>query len=317
MPRGEFDLIDEFFNRSPQRSDVLLAIGDDCALLEAPTSEVIALSVDTLVSGVHFFEDVPAKTLGHKSLAVNLSDLAATGAEPLWCTLALTLPEIDRHWLADFSDGFHALAHRSGIDLVGGDTTHGPLAITVHVMGRVPKGNALLRSGASPGDLIYVSGPIGGAGYALEFLRNPELKADAFCLKCLQEPDPRVTLGISLRGLASACIDISDGLAADLGHILSKSNVGATIHLEKIPVAPQVRAYMESIHNPGFPLCTGDDYELCFTVPPHHQSRIDAILESLNLDGGCIGQTTNEPGLSIQSQQGALYLNRSGYEHFR
>jgi thiamine-monophosphate kinase len=316
MVSGEFNLIERFFDRLPKRSDVVLAVGDDCALLEGPRSDCIAVSVDTLVSGVHFFPDVSPRTLGHKALAVNLSDLAASGAEPRWCTLALTLPEVNEDWISAFSEGFYALAQRHQVDLVGGDTSRGPLSITVQVMGSVPRESALLRSGACPGDLIYVSGPIGSAGLALKALRDPQLTLDKDCLRALEQPLPRTELGIALRGYATACIDISDGLVADLGHILHRSEVGADLVLEQIPFISAVQQAIIDFGDPTFALTAGDDYELCFTVPARHRETIEALLIRLDLAGQCVGQISTQQGLRIHSSQGPICFDRGGYEHF-
>ena len=317
MSRGEFSLIEKYFDRSPQRSDVDLAVGDDCAILTPPERDQLALSVDTLVAGVHFFADVCPKRLGHKALAVNLSDLAATGAEPLWCTLAITLPQIDELWLEAFSEGFLALAGKHQIDLVGGDTTQGPLSLTVQVIGKVPRGKALLRSGAQVGDLVYVSGPIGTAGLGLLGRQGHVDMTAPSDYDALEMPIPRIELGQRLRGIASACIDISDGLAQDLGHILQRSGVGAEIDCMKVPMSPSVEKYVTQTNNPTFPLTCGDDYELCFTAPPQHKATIQALFESLGLSGSCIGHISPSSGLSIKRDGEILALPNTGYEHFQ
>lgn len=317
MAPGEFGLIEKFFDRPSGRADVILAVGDDCALLAPPAEQNLALSVDTLVSGVHFFSDTDPRGLGHKALAVNLSDLAASGAKPAWCSLALTLPQIDEAWLSEFSAGFFALASKHNISLVGGDTTQGPLSITVQVIGTVPKGQALLRSGAKPNDLIYVSGPIGNAGLGLLARQGSWMIEDLAIFAALERPNPRIELGLSLHGVASACIDISDGLAADLGHILVQSQVGAEIEWDRLPLSTPVREFITHSGDLGFPLRAGDDYELCFTVPSHHQDEVERTLRHLELNGACIGRIESRPGLRIGSASGPINLGGSGYEHFK
>jgi thiamine-monophosphate kinase len=318
MPAGEFDLIRRFFlEPSAKRAGgTVLGIGDDCALLDCPEGTELAVTVDTLVSGIHFFPDVDPARLGHKALAVNLSDLAAMGAKPAWCTLAVTLPEVEESWLSAFSRGFFALANRFGVALVGGDTTRGPLSITIQAMGLVPVGQALRRSGARPGDLIYVSGPLGGAGLGLKMLQGLTTDFDAAAIDALECPEPRVALGERLRGLASACIDISDGLAADLGHLLAASQVGATLDVEHIPLIESVRQFVRDNQDSDLPLTAGDDYELCFTVPIDRQAKVDSLLERLELPGQCVGAIETTPGLRIQRHGQPIALKLSGYDHF-
>jgi thiamine-monophosphate kinase len=317
MASGEFSLIETFFNRPTGRSDIILGIGDDCALLAPPALQNLALSIDTLVAGVHFFADTNPRGLGHKALAVNLSDLAASGAKPAWCSLALTLPQIDEAWLGEFSAGFFALAAQHDIALIGGDTTQGPLAITVQVIGTIPEGEALLRSGAKPNDLIYVSGPIGNAGLGLLGRQGSLFIEDPALYAALETPNPRVALGQALLGMANACIDISDGLAADLCHILERSQVGADIEWDRLPLSKPVRKFIDCSGDLGFPLRAGDDYELCFTVSPKHQEDVERIFRQLNLDGACIGRIESKPGLRIRTGSGLIDLVKSGYEHFK
>ncbi len=317
MASGEFGLIERFFDRPSGRADVILAVGDDCALLAPPSDQNLALSVDTLISGIHFFPDTDPRGLGHKSLAVNLSDLAATGAKPAWCTLALTLPHIDEAWLNEFSEGFFALASKHDLSLVGGDTTQGPLSITIQVMGSVPKGQELLRSGAKVGDLIYVSGLIGNAGLGLLGRQGAWPVDDPTLYAALEMPAPRVELGLALREIATACIDISDGLAADLGHILDRSHVGAEINWERLPLSGPVREYVAQTRDSAFPLKSGDDYELCFTAPSEQQEAIEEIFRSLRLNGTCIGHIEDLPGLRIKRASGRILLDKTGYEHFK
>ena len=317
MSAGEFDLIRRFFlEPSAKRAGTVLGIGDDCALLDCPPGMELAVTVDTLVSGIHFLPDVDPEKLGHKALAVNLSDLAAMGAKPAWCTLAVTLPEVDEAWLSAFSRGFFSLANRFGIALVGGDTTRGPLSITLQALGLVPVGQALRRSGARPGDLIYVSGPLGTAGLGLRMRQGLTTVFDAAAIGALECPEPRVALGERLRGLASACIDISDGLAADLGHLLAASQVGATLDVEHIPLIESVRQFVRDNQHGDLPLTAGDDYELCFTVPTDRQAKVDSLLERLELPGQCVGAIETTPGLRIQRHGQPIALNFSGYDHF-
>jgi thiamine-monophosphate kinase len=317
MALGEFELIRRFFTDQPVRhAGTVLGVGDDCALLHCGENWELAVTVDTLVSGVHFLPDVDPESLGHKVLAVNLSDLAAMGAEPRWITLALTLPEADAVWLKAFAHGLFGLAGRHGVELVGGDTTRGPLSITVQAMGRVPRGLALRRSGARPGDLVYVSGPVGSAGLGLK-IRLGQSDIDApEALARLERPEPRIPLGQQLRGLASAGIDISDGLAADLGHILEASGVGAMLDFERLPLSDEVRRYLSDTGDWRMPLTAGDDYELCFTVPPTQQAALERRLSEAGLAVFPIGHIEPERGLKLRKDGRDIDLTPAGYEHF-
>ena len=320
---NEFSLIKHYFeNLSPKRQDVLLSIGDDCALLQCPVDHVIAVSIDTLVEGIHFFADVPPETLGHKSLAVGLSDLAAMGAAPAWFTLALTLPEANENWLQNFSQGLAKLAQQHNIQLVGGDTTRGPLSISIQVHGFVKPEQALRRSGAKLGDMIYVTGSLGDAGVALQRRLNQwddaRLTDDdkAYFQQRLEQPSPRNDIGQALQEIASSAIDISDGLLADLGHILEKSNVGARLDLSKLPLSSAM-AKISRQEAVQFALQSGDDYELCFTVPPQHFS----IMEQ-QFQGQCtkIGMITDDDGLFyINESDELINLTEAGtgYDHFK
>lgn len=235
---GEFELIRRFFQRPVRRKDVVLGSGDDCALLSVPAESLLAVSTDTLVAGVHFFADMDPVKLGHKALAVNLSDLAAMGAEPRWVSLALTLPEVDEAWVAGFAQGFLELADFYNVELVGGDMTRGPLSITVSIKGIVPERSALLRSGAQPGDAVFVTGQLGDAALALQQRLAHQTVSPDYLLTRLEQPEPRILAGMALRGLASSCLDISDGLASDLRHILQASGVSAQIELSQLPLSP-------------------------------------------------------------------------------
>lgn len=316
----EFSIIQRYFEKlTPQRDDVKLGIGDDCALLQCPPDHVLAVSIDTLVEGVHFFADVDVKSLGHKSLAVGLSDLAAMGAKPAWFTLALSLPEIDDGWLSNFSQGLAALANEYDIQLVGGDTTRGPLTISIQVHGFVKPKLALRRDGAKLGDYIYVTGTLGDAGAALQ-LKLQQLHAASlstgdidYLEQRLQQPAPRITIGQQLQGLASSAIDISDGLLADLGHILDKSHVGAELDLEKLPLSPALMK-MEKETAVQLALTSGDDYELCFTISPENSKNIERLLAE---QCQCIGIINDESGNINTKQDGKkIELKGKGYDHF-
>ncbi|MBN2701752.1 MAG: thiamine-phosphate kinase [Methylohalobius sp. ZOD2] len=312
----EFDLIRRFFTRSPLRGQTRLGVGDDAALLVAPAGQALAASVDTLVSGVHFFPDVDPVSLGHKALAVNLSDLAAMGAEPAWVLLALTMPEADSDWLEGFARGWFELAESYQIDLVGGDTTRGPLVITVQALGWIPEGKALRRSAARPGDWICVSGPLGDAGLGLKMLQEEVAWRDESAIERLLRPVPRVALGLALRELAHACIDISDGLAQDLGHVLSASGVGAIVDWSALPVSAAVRDYMEKTGDWRLPLCGGEDYELCFTVPPQKSTELERSLQKNNLTWHRIGTIEQQQGLRLRKGERLIDFSSAGYRHF-
>lgn len=316
MPLSEFELIRQYFERQAiVRDDVVLGIGDDAALLRVPEGYELVVTVDTLIAGVHFPEHTASAAIGHKALAVNLSDLAAMGAEPAWFTLALTLPEGDAVWLEGFASGLHDLAMQAGVALVGGDTTRGPLSITIQAMGLVPQGQALRRDGAHAGDLIYVSGRLGAAGLALDGLQGRltvTAGEQASLQPGLDRPQPRLVDGMKLRGLASSAIDISDGLLADLGHILERSGgLGASLRLADIPLAAVGAIAYETRLRAA--LYAGDDYELCFTVPVSRSENLAAVLP----DARCIGVVEMEPGLrGITSAGERIALDVRGYDHF-
>ncbi|RKZ77661.1 MAG: thiamine-phosphate kinase [Gammaproteobacteria bacterium] len=317
---SEFSLIQRYFEQlSPQRDDVLLGIGDDCALLQCPADHVIAVSIDTLVEGVHFFPDVEPEKLGYKSLAVGLSDLAAMGAKPVWFTLALTLPEVDQDWLKGFSSGLSKLAKQHHIQLVGGDTTRGPLTISIQVHGFVDRKKALKRSGAHVGDMIYVTGSLGdaGAGLQLQLQQWDDESLDKedrhYLVQRLEQPTPRLTIGQNLSGLATAAIDISDGLLADLGHIVEKSGVGARLDIARLPLSPAL-SKIDSTTAQQFALQSGDDYELCFTVSPQHFGELEK-----HFKGQCtrIGMITDDQGIYfIDDNDNLIELTGAGYDHF-
>jgi thiamine-monophosphate kinase len=317
-PLSEWSLIERFFaRRTPRHPATRLGIGDDCALLAVPEGHELAVTCDTLVEGVHFFPGVRPVYLGHKALAVNLSDLAAMGAEPIAVTLATTFSKAEEIWLDGFAVGFFQLAERFGVELVGGDTTRGPLTvITVQAMGVVPTGKALRRGGARPGDDIYLTGTLGEAGLGLRQLREGASSPDEAALRHLVRPEPRVAAGLALRGLASACIDVSDGLAADLGHLLTASGAGACLDWEALPLPAVLRQEAEAGGDWRFPLECGDDYELCFTAPPENAARIETELATLDCPLSRIGRIEAAPGLRILRQGTRIDLELQGYRHF-
>lgn len=321
---GEFALIEEIRRRcSVPRADVLLGIGDDAALLLPRGGNELAVSMDTLVSGVHFPHATDAFDIGWKALAVNLSDLAAMGAEPAWATLALTLPDIDTDWLAGFCDGYAALAREHGIALVGGDTTRGPLAVTLTVHGFVPSGQALRRDGARAGDCVLVSGVTGEAAAGLAcvlgsaLLRAPDETDSAHLLKRLNRPVPRVALGRALRGLASAAIDVSDGLRQDLGHIAARSGLAARIRTGSLPPSAALSRVGDETQRLRWQLTGGDDYELCCAVPPDRVADAQAAAAALGIALTVIGHFEAGSGVRIVDAAGAtVELPRGGWDHF-
>jgi thiamine-monophosphate kinase len=320
---SEFALIERYFAHSAvQRGDVALGVGDDAALLRVPPGVELAATVDTLIEGVHFLPGADPESLGHKALAVNLSDLAAMGAEPAWVSLALTLPGADERWLEGFARGFHALAGAHGVQLVGGDTTRGALSISVQAFGFVPAGEALRRSAARPGDLIYVTGTLGDAGLGLEAALGRLAAGSeqaAWLVGRLNRPTPRIAAGLALRGIAHAAIDISDGLRADLGHILAASGVGATVHVERLPLSPAFIALAGGEAGWEVALSAGDDYELCFTVPVAREAQLARALADFGCACTRIGVIEEQPGLRLLRASGSAFVPEAGggYEHFR
>jgi thiamine-monophosphate kinase len=313
---SEFNLIRRHFTRTTPGA--LLGVGDDAALLQVDADQVLAVSTDMLVCGTHFFADVDPFLLGHKTLAVNLSDMAAMGAQPRWATLALSLQQADEPWLEKFSAGFFALAQQHGVELVGGDTTRGALNLCVTIMGVVPPALALRRDAAKVGDDIWVSGTLGDAALGLAHLQGkvilPE-EACIYCLTALHQPTPRVALGLALRGVANSAIDISDGLLADLGHILERSKVGAEIDFSRLPIsgAPVNPELLQHCVLSG-----GDDYELCFTAPASHHAEIIGIGAKLNLPLARIGSIVAGRDCVVRDAAGyPLNIKSVGYDHFR
>lgn len=324
MALGEFELIEKYFADIGKRSAIDLAVGDDCALLTPAPDQQLAISVDTLVADVHFPAQGDAYWIAQKALRCNLSDLAAMGAEPLAFTLALSLPDSNEDWLASFSRGLRDCANEFNIALIGGDTTrHRVATITIQVIGTLPKDSALLRSGAKVGDAIFVSGTLGDARAALDYLEVPvaQLNGDQqFFLSRYYGASPRIALGIALRGIAGAAIDISDGLAADLGHILERSGAynkhptGAAINLAELPISTALQGHPHALE---FALSGGDDYELCFTVPQRKKPLIENIARALSLPLTEIGTIDAGDKLMARDSAGVLRpLERSGYKHF-
>lgn len=320
---GEFELIDQYFRQSgvtgaeSEQGRILLGIGDDCAVVEVAAGRQLLMSIDTLVEGTHFLAGTEPDVLGWRSLAVNISDLAAMGADP-WCfTLALTLPRTDPLWLQEFAAGLFRLATRFGMHLIGGDTTRGPLSLTLQVQGTVT-GAPLTRSGAKPGDLVLVSGTLGDAAAALRFLDLPReaySSSQQFLRRRYEYPEPRVAIGQKLRGLASAAIDVSDGLLADLGHICQRSGVGVWIDPARLPLSRAIQAELPPDDALHCALEGGDDYELCFTLPPDKLRHVQSWLEERLVT--VIGEITPEPGLWLRDETGQLQATSGrGYRHF-
>ena len=327
---AEFDLIERIRARAIARDGVLLGIGDDAALLKVPAGHELVVTADTLNAGVHFPADAPPADIGWKALAVNLSDLASMGARPAWCTLSLSLPGDDTAWLDAFLDGFLGLADTHAVALVGGDTTRGPLSIAVTAMGWVEAGAALRRDGARPGDDVWVTGTLGDAaaalvlgGYApipLDGVAMPVVEAgNAAALRArLARPAPRVAVGRALAGLAHACVDVSDGLLADLGHICRRSGVGAEIELARLPASPALRAaYADDELRAALQAAGGDDYELCFSASTAAREAVARALEQAGTTGTRIGRITDGDGVRALAADGSPWRPfRGGYVHF-
>jgi thiamine-monophosphate kinase len=318
MALGEFELIERFFTRPARRA--VLGVGDDCALLAGTPGMQWCVSSDMLVEGRHFLSTVAPQRLGHKALAVNLSDLAACGADPLAFTLALALPRADENFLEGFAEGLWALAQRHGIDLVGGDTTAGPLNICITVIGQVPTGQALLRSGARAGDELWVSGTLGDARAALECFRGTlVLGGHAFeqLRRAMETPEPRVALGQRLRGVASSAIDVSDGLLGDLAHVMQRSGVGARLDLDALPRGTVLAGLPHALQRECL-LHGGDDYELLFSAEPAQRGAVLAAARDAGVPVTCIGRI--EPGAALVVTDGAgqpLAVTPRGFDHFK
>ena len=315
----EFDLIRRHFTRPA--ANAVLGVGDDCALVDVTNGMDLAVSMDTMVSGTHFFPDVDPENLGHKALAVNLSDIAAMGAMPYWAMLALTLPNVDHDWLAAFAKGFFDLAQEYNVSLIGGDTTRGPLTMTVTIMGEVPAGAALRRGGAKAGNDVWVSGNIGDAALAVAHRHGRIVLAESDYREAvmrLYEPTPRVALGQALRGLATAAIDVSDGLLADLTHICRLSGVGATVDLASVPVSSIGAKHIHSDSGRNAILAGGDDYELCFTANPNSRDSIQELTDVLGIPITRFGQIKRGKGVSLLGSDGKpVKIDGRGYDHFK
>ncbi len=305
---SEHQIIEKYFK--PRQSNIALGIGDDAAVIDIPEGKQLAVSMDTLSEGVHFFPDTRPEDIAYKALAVNLSDMAAMGAEPKWVSMSLSLPEMNEEWLEQFMQGFNELSNRFSVELIGGDLTQGGLSITIQAHGLINKDKAITRAGAKVGDHIYVSGELGSAGLA--YLNKQQDKAvKPEDLYKLNRPMPRVELGLALNGKATSCIDLSDGLAKDLQHILKASNVGAKLFSEKLPIATSLQA-LEKQKAFEIALSAGDDYELCFTLPSHLDKN---ELNKFNITH--IGEITEDKKLILLDEQGdEIPFVFSGYQHF-
>jgi thiamine-monophosphate kinase len=321
MSLNEFELIDRYFRElGASRSDVLLGVGDDAALLECAAGRRLVAAADTLVDGVHFPAGSPAASVGHRALAVNLSDMAAMGAEPAWALLALTLPRPDERWLEGFSSGFAALANQFGVALVGGDTTSGPLCITVQILGFVEGGMALKRSGGSAGDVLLVSGTPGDAAAGLALEQSRLEVGDARIDRELRDrflfPSPRVALGRRLRDYATACIDVSDGLLADAGKLARASGCGAVLDYDQLPLSSALVSAVGPENARELALTGGDDYELLFSVPP---ARLDSLLNDLPAVEWMyrrVGSLRDQPGVVVEQRGSVIEFSHYGFDHF-
>lgn len=319
----EFDLIREYFAHAPKHT--VLGVGDDAALIKAHRGQLLVVAADMLVAGRHFFRDADPVSVGHKALAVNLSDMAAMGAVPRWATMGIALPRADARWVAAFSRGFMALARKHGVDLIGGDTTRGPLNICVQIIGEVPVRQALRRDGAKAGDDIWVSGTLGDAALAVA-ARNKRIKLKpaelAQAMGRLDWPVPRIALGLALRGVARSAIDVSDGLVADLGHICERSRVAAVVAFERLPASALLRRHQQSPVARSAVLAGGDDYELCFTAAPAKRAAVERVAEQTRVKVTRIGRVIRAPegicSVVVVDRDGLpLPLRQQGFDHFR
>lgn len=313
---NEFDTISHFFHKKLKHPDInILGSGDDAAITQVPSGYQLASTIDTSVSGVHFLENTAAYDIAYKSVAVSLSDLAAMGAKPVSILVALTMPTSDHAWLTNFSRGLFTILDQFDIDLIGGDLTKGPLSISTIAYGFVPTSKAVQRSGAQVGDSIFVTGRIGDAGLALRLL-NEKKPVPPELLKALNQPYPQVKLGLALRELIHSCIDVSDGLAGDLNHILEASSVGAKIYQDKLPLSKQL---LSTAKNPyQFALSSGDDYQLCFTTSQDNKKKVIASSQELNQKVTEIGIIIENLGLEIYNVNGKpLSIKPKSYDHFR
>ncbi len=321
MPFGEFNLIRKFFTKTYQRTDVTVGVGDDAAVVDVPVGKQLVVTTDTLVAGVHFPDATSPRDIAYKSIVVNLSDLAAMGAEPAWLTLSITLPEVDHDWLQAFSESFYQTCERFHVQLIGGDTVQGPLSVTLQVMGLVDTDKGLRRSGAQPGDLIYLSGTLGDAAIGLDMVLGEGTdNADSdWFISRLNQPEPRIALGLAVSNYCSSGIDISDGLAADLGHVLEASGCGATVYVDSVPLSDEARRYFE--HHGGTDwtqvLGSGDDYELCLTVSPENEAQFLEAAKPVAVPVTKVGEITEGSAICLLDDAGKeIKLKDAGYEHF-
>ena len=318
---GEFDLIKRYFSRKSLQNEVILSVGDDCAITSISAGYQLAITTDTLVEGTHFLPSISPAALAYKSVAVNLSDLAAMGATPTWVSLALTLPEIKEAWLAEFSQSLFAILDRYSMSLIGGDTTKGPLSITLTAQGFLPENQGLFRHQAKVGDWIFVSGFLGDSAAGLDLLlqnRKIENESDRYFIQRHLRPTPRVELGLALRSFSCCSLDISDGLLADLGHILERSQVGAEIYLENLPLSRHLCTQYEQTQAEKFALTGGEDYELCFTVSEEKREEMEQVLRSQGIKVTCIGQILPATsGLNLLKNGKKMALpTHIGFDHF-
>jgi thiamine-monophosphate kinase len=318
---GEFDMIRRFFMRhdTAQSAGVVVGIGDDAAVLALPPHTELVAAVDTIVAGRHFPEGTDARSIGHRALAVNMSDLAAMGATPAWATLALTMPRVDVNWLERFCSGFWDLADAHGVTLVGGDTTRGPLTLSVQIMGHVASGTALRRSGARAGDLLAVTGALGDAGAGLRFVLQPPPEASAATVELIRRfdyPTPRVQFGCAARGIATAAMDLSDGLIADLPKLAQASGLAAHIALERLPLSAAMRAAVPIAQARDFALAAGDDYELLLAVPPQRYAELEAAAARLNLTLTAIGELRDGDTVTWSLNGRDFAPSVRGWDHF-
>ena len=321
MPLSEFEIIERYFaGRKVRRHDVTLGIGDDCAIIRAPQEGEMVVSIDALVEGIHFPEGATPYDIGYKALATSLSDIAAMGATPMWAMLALILQDPTADWLDAFCQGYDALLDRFDMDLIGGNIARGPLSVTSQVQGSVRTGEGLRRAGARPGDRIYVTGTLGDAGLGLRaVLGNTDLPAEdlAFAVRRFYRPEPRVAEGQAMVGIAHAAIDISDGLVADLRHVLESSQVGASVSVDRLPLSSALVQNATPEEGRVLALSAGEDYELCFTVPPEKASEVARLTREFSCGLTEIGVIEERPGLRLTDQGRPYQSDRKGWEHFR
>jgi len=315
---GEFEIIERHFSRASNDGDVLLGVGDDAAVVAA--NGALAVAVDTLVEGVHFPIDLAADAIGYRALAVNLSDMAAMGAQPRWCTLALTLANSDPDWLSSFADGLYGLAEQYGVTLIGGDLTHGPMTVSLQLIGTVEAARWLARSGGHVGDDIYVTGTLGDSAAGLALIEEntaEDVPAHAALRERFLRPQPRVTAGRAISDLASAAIDVSDGLLADLGHICKASGCGAFVDAEHLPLSAELLSVFPPNVAEIYAFSGGDDYELCFTAAPAQAQSIEVVLEAVGCRARKIGQLVAGSGVECRRDGEAFEVPSAGYRHFR